>query len=172
MKKACPGFTAAGKLFYNLSGFTLIELLVVASISSILFGLSLAGYRQFSRRQILNQAVQDLKSNLRFAQDKASAGEKLVGWCSAAGESLRGYRLIFVTDALYQIEAVCSSDDINVAKSVELPNSVSGIAGESVLFKVLGLGIDDAGDMSFTLSRGGSTVTVTVTRTGEIKIIN
>lgn len=156
MKKSCPGFT-------------LIELLVAMSIVGILFSLGVAKYQQFNRRQILVQAAQELKSNLRLAQDKALAGEKPSGWCSGADEALKGYRLYFSSDKNYKTEAVCSNSDVspNTVKSVNLLGNVTGPSGEDVLFKVLAQGVDAAA--SFTLSGFGETQTITVSVTGEIR---
>ena len=154
MKKICPGFT-------------LIELLVTISIIGVLFGIGVAKFNEFNRRQILDQAAQELKSNLRLAQDKALAGEKPTGWCNQPNQTLRGHQLRFGSSSRYLIEAVCSSGEPQEVKSVVLPSTVTGPNGTSVLFKVLAQGVDGA--TTITLSGYGETRPVMVTTTGEIK---
>lgn len=152
----------------TVRGFTLIELLVTMSIIGILFGIGIAEYNKFNRRQILAQAVQELRNNLRFAQDKALAGEKPTGWC-ADPEHLRGYQLKFdSTGESYLIEAICSAGSPRQVKTITLPEPVDGPSGTSVLFKVLAQGV--AGAASFTLDFSGvGNETVTVTTTGDIR---
>jgi len=128
MKKACLGFT-------------LIELLVAVSVMGIVFSVGVAQYQEFNRRQIVLQAAQDLKSDLRLAQDKALAGEKPSG-C----ETLEGYRLSFTSEKNYKIEAVCSGGVTSEVKSVDLSGNVTGPSGEWVLFKVLAQGVENPGD--------------------------
>jgi len=156
MKKFCPGFS-------------LVELLIAASILGLLTTFGLARFHQFNRRQIFDQAVQELKNNLRFAQEKALAGEKPSDWCTAG--HLQGYQLKFNTSSNYLIEAICSDDEISArqVKSIPLLDPVSGPIDEaSVLFKVLAQGVDE--EKTFTLSfTGMDDKSVTVTKTGEIK---
>lgn len=151
----------------TVHGFTLIELLVVMSIIGILFGIGIAQYMNFNRRQILDQAAQELKSNLRLAQNKALAGEKQSGWC-ASPNHLRGYQLRFNSTQNYLIEAVCSDGSTRQVKSTALPSSVTKSGSTSVLFKVLAQGVET--EASFALSGYGEPPqTVTVTKTGEIR---
>jgi len=56
-------------------GFTLVEILVATSILAIIFGIGLARYQAFNRRQVLNQAVLTLQSDLRLAQSLAFSGQ-------------------------------------------------------------------------------------------------
>jgi prepilin-type N-terminal cleavage/methylation domain-containing protein len=148
-------------------GFTLIELLVTMSIIGILLGIGIAKYNEFNRRQILAQAAQELRSNLRFAQDKALAGEKPTGWCTTG--SLRGYQVSFdAAGENYLIEAICSVGSPRQVKSVSLPDPVDGPNGTSVLFKVLAQGVADAASFTLTFPDVDSE-TVTVTATGDIR---
>lgn len=148
-------------------GFTLIDLLVTMSIMGILFGLGVAKYNEFNRRQILDQAAQGVKSNLRLAQSKASAGEKPPGWCNGPGQALRGYRVFFSSNTRYLIEAACSNGQFREAGLVDLPSGVTGPGGKSVLFKVLAQGVEKA--ESVTLLGFGESRTITITAVGEIK---
>jgi len=149
-------------------GFTLIELLVVISIMGILLGASLVYYQSFNRRQILNQVAKDLGNNLRHAQSKALAGEKPQDWCDGEGETLTGYRLEFTSETEYQIMAICSNSEIQIAKTVRLPNNIVGLSGTSALFKVLAQGVE--AETSFLLQGFEQEARVMVELSGNIKI--
>lgn len=154
MKRPCPGFT-------------LVELLVVASIMAILFSLSTAYYNQFNRSQILNQAVLELKNNLRLAQSMALTGEKPSSGC-ASPLTLDGYQVNFSAN-LYRIQAKCSGALAGTEKVFNLSSAVAfqPVPAVPVLFKVLAGGVTGSGPI--TLSAFGTTKTVTVTSTGEIR---
>lgn len=150
MKKSC-------------SGFTLIELLIAISIIGIIFTIGLAGYNQFNRRQILVQAANELKNNLRLTQSKALAGEKPTG-CGIT--PLSGHKLEFIGTQNYKIVAVCGSD-IDVKTGLTLGPNVTKTGPSSILFKVLTQGPEAT--VLFTLSFPGvDDVVVTVTEGGEI----
>lgn len=156
MKKSCPGFT-------------LIELLVTISIIGVLFGIGVAKYNEFNRRQILDQAAQELKSNLRLAQSKASAGEKPASGCAM----LDGYQVSFVDSNpdYYTIGAKCSPNS-PAAESLSLPTGISFSSlpsSNSIIFKVLGQGTNVNVSTNIVLSGFGDTRTITVSATGEIK---
>jgi len=154
MKKPCPT---------KISGFTLIELLVVVSIIGILFGVGIAAYNQFNRRQILIQAAKTLKGDLRLAQSMALAGEKPEGCIG----SLNGYQVSF-TGNTYDIRAICPNA-VSV-KNVPLPTNVtfSGTPA-AILFKVLAQGTNvNETQPPITLTAFGGTQTVTVTSSGDI----
>lgn len=149
-------------------GFTLVEILVTISIMGLLLTTGLVYYQDFNRRQILNQAVKDLSSDLRLAQSRALAGEKPLGWCDGEGETLVGYRLEFVTETEYQLLAICSSSELQVTKTVELPSNVIGPNGTGVLFKVLAQGVET--ETNFLLQGFGQGKKVTVGLSGNIDI--
>jgi prepilin-type N-terminal cleavage/methylation domain-containing protein len=149
-------------------GFTIIELLITISVLALLLTIGLVYYQDFNRRQIINQAAKDLKSNLRLAQSRALAGEKPQGWCGGEGETLAGYRLEFISEIDYQISAVCSNADIKLTKIVQLPDSVVGPSGAGVLFRVLAQGAEAGTD--FLLQGFGQERRVTVEVSGNIKI--
>ena len=156
MKKFCPGFT-------------LIELLVTMSIIGILFGIGVAQYNKFNRRQILDQAAQTLKNNLRLAQNKASAGEKPASGCA----TLDGYQVNFIDSNpdYYTIGAKCSPSS-PAANGFSLPTGVSFSSlpfPNPIIFKVLGQGTNVNVSTNIVLSGFGDTRTITVSATGEIK---
>lgn len=165
MRKSCS--KAVCPKSYPLShkfGFTLIELLVAISIIGILFTIGLARYNEFNRRQILVQAAQELKSNLRLAQSKAFGAEKN---CSG---TLDGY-LVTLDSGTYTIKSQCSQGG---SKNYGTPISYSYYGGvqknsgpSSILFKVLAQGVVGVGTVTLSFS-GVGTVDVTVTEAGEI----
>jgi len=155
-------------------GFTLIELLVAMSLIGVIFSLGLAEYQKFNRRQVLVQAAEELKNNLRLAQNKALAGEKPSDWCDDPGQVLLGHRLRFSSTTRYLLEAVCSAPEepAYLLKTVDLPGQgeITGPSGTSVLFKVLAQGVVvSGGPAEIVLSGFGEERTVSVSETGEIK---
>lgn len=148
----------------NCLGFTLIELLVTISIIGILFTISLAKYNEFNRRQILVQAANELKSNLRLAQSKALGAEKPAG-CDV----LFGHKLEFLANNRdYKIVAVCSGSEVDVKTGLTLGPNVTKVSGSSsILFKVLAQGVETAETFTLRFS-GGEGMDVTVTEVGEI----
>jgi len=161
MKKFCL------KNLSSLWGFTLIELLVVVTIIGILFGIGVAQYANFNRSQILEQAAQDLKNNLRLAQTKAANGEKPNG-CSV----LNGYRVSFSSGAsdTYTIQAMCGGSPTGPAKTFSLPPVVKfNPLPSPILFKVLAQGTDLRSDLTISLTAFGKVKTIKVTKQGKIE---
>ncbi len=160
MKKTCS------KNSSSKFGFTLIELLVSISIIGIVFGLGIAAYTRFNRRQILFQAAQDLKSNLRLAQDKAMAGEK--GTECGDAFTLQGWYVSFATES-YQVYGMCDGQTFGppaidlTKRNVTIDSPLPG----TIRFKPLGQGVEGA--TTITLSGKGGTETITVTEAGEIR---
>lgn len=83
-------------------GFTLIELLIVIAVISILATIGVPVFTTFNKNQTLKNAASELKSNLRFAQNKAVSGDKsgcsgtLVGWYAtftSTGANATSYNL-------------------------------------------------------------------------------
>jgi len=178
MKKACSK-TLNPKLS-TLSpklGFTLIEVLIVMTIIGIIFGLGMAQYSKFNRSQIVVQAAQELKNNLRFAQNKAIAGEKdcssaecggadgICGTNDVGEKTLEGWRVNYSSGQNYQIYGSCDGETFR-DRSIDLPSGVSPTPF-SILFKPLGRGV--VGATTITLSGFGETRRVSVSATGEIK---
>ncbi|MBI3443674.1 prepilin-type N-terminal cleavage/methylation domain-containing protein [Candidatus Woesebacteria bacterium] len=161
----------------NESAYTLLEILVVLGILALVFGVGLASFREFSRRQALENVVRQLKGDLRLTQELALSGKKPAAGCPV----LDGYRFIVNTGSVsYQINAVCTSP-LTVINPPEKSVSLSsrGISGMVVtganpfLFKVIGEGTDITSGTSvvITLSQANTNnqALVTVTSGGEIR---
>lgn len=94
------------------SGFTLIELLVVVVITSLLFGVGIANFNEYNRKQTIVQAAETIKNNLRLAQSKAQSGEKdctgsfcggTSGSCTNASKSLDGWNVNLSNNTVYGV---------------------------------------------------------------------
>jgi len=158
-----------------MSGFTLIELLVVMAIIGILFGVGVAQYMSFNRSQILEQAAQELKNNLRLAQTKAANGEK-----PSDCPVLDGYKVSFSPGGAnnpdtYRIIAVCGGSEAGESKTFSLPSVVKFNplpSPSEVLFKVLAQGTNLENDyLTIGLKFTGTSLqrTVTVSKQGKIE---
>ena len=55
-------------------GFTLVELMIVVGILAIVSGIMIPSFSTYTRNQTLKQAQENLKSDLRSAQNKALTG--------------------------------------------------------------------------------------------------
>lgn len=157
------------KHFPVQSAFTLIELLVAVSIMGILFTVGISRYNDFNRRQILTQATQELKSNLRLIQDKALAGEKN----SICTTALEGWYISF-TASSYQLGSRCNGADFSY-KTVSLsPKNITisllPLGTTSIRFKPLGHGPGGSTiTITLTQTASGLTQAITVSPTGDIK---
>lgn len=151
------------------TGYTLIELMVVISIIALLAGLGVAAYSNFNQTQTLKAAANDLKNNLRLAQNKALSQEK-----PSACSCYTGYQATIGATS-YTIQAFCKTEIEDYAcgpvETFTAPNGVSLAAtlpaGESsIRFWIMKGGATPA---TITVSGFGKTpITVTVTKTGEI----
>jgi prepilin-type N-terminal cleavage/methylation domain-containing protein len=168
----------------KFSGFTLIEMLVVITLTGILFGIGLTSYNTFNRNQILQQAAEQLRSDLRLAQNKALAGQKLDGYCIQNNETLKGYRLLFDSATEYSIRAICSNGDVpsSAIKTVNLDSKDISITstidygaldtGKKVDFFVLarGVGLGDSDGATITLTANDQSKFIDLTAEGVIQI--
>lgn len=144
-------------------GYTLIELLVVITISIIIFGVGMAGYREFSRRQALTGVLKQTKADLRLAQQLALTGQK-----PEVCTKLIGYTFT-ATSSNYKIIASCSDGTVE-NKSVDMPVNTTISAG-SVIFKILGQGTSLSAPLTFTITNttAGTTGTVIVGTGGDVQ---
>lgn len=153
------------------TGFTLIEILVSLTIIGLLFGFGYVNFRDFSRRQTVNNAVKLIQGDLRLAQGNAITGQKPKPDCNLP-KTLDGYSFKVISATEYQILANCGSTAVTI-KDVNLTGGITISPIPAPLnFKILGQGTDvGSTDWALTLMQYGTTntATVTVTPGGEIK---
>lgn len=123
-------------------GFTLIELLVVITLFGITSSLITASYITFERNQRIRNAAQTLKNDLRFAQNKALAGDKGVpnsgGSCTdlaqccpnGNNDTLVGWYVTFdpAQTSSYTYAGVCNTGGNEISfspKTVTYPSGVT-----------------------------------------------
>jgi prepilin-type N-terminal cleavage/methylation domain-containing protein len=120
------------------SAFTLVELLVVISVIGVISSLGFAAYTQFSRSQIVTQAIEKIISDLHLAQSLALNNQKPE---ECGVNLLDGYSFEINDSTSYTISAVCGSSSFEV-KKVTLPLTVAiGPSGWKATFKVLRQGV-------------------------------
>lgn len=151
-------------------GFTIVEILVVLGVAAVFISVGIASYRDFNRRQSVEQAAEKIASDLRLAQNLAFVQKKPAD-CK---NKLTGY-VFSRSDLTYAISAECSGLSVKVKA-----DSVSGVTLSGftqVTFSVLGKGVsyedDDASKKYLYVSLSGCvncTKTITVEEAGEIKI--
>lgn len=155
----------------NRYGFTLLEVLVAAVIISLVSGISLVGYNRFQERQQLVAAKEQLRNDLRLAQQKALAGEKPTGWCTGSGKTLSSWRLGFTSASVYEIRGVCSDATTVFDRLITLPaNIVKSAGADQVDFlPVSGSAAAAAFSLRFAAASGTWVATVSVTDSGLIE---
>lgn len=140
-------------------GFTLIELLVVITLFGITSSLITASYITFERNQRIRNAAQTLKNDLRFAQNKALAGDKGANSECPLTSTLVGWYATFITtqtssytyagtckDTQTGVETPFSSKIVNFPSgvtlhSIEIGGSLLSGTVVKVLFKPLATGV-------------------------------
>lgn len=147
-----------GKL-HNTRGYTLIEIVISLTIISFIFFGGFAAYREFVRRQVLDNAVKELKSNLNLIRQDALSGN-LASVCSdlGVGNTLDGYQVVFEVSS-YSYSPKCSSINPGEGlKTITLPNSVtlstSGFAGALIFKSVSGTNLTANAVLTLTHSTG------------------
>lgn len=149
----------------NIQALTLIEILIAISLMSIIFLTGYLSLKEFSQRQVLNNAYQDVLINLKGAQNKAFSGEK-----PASCIQIEGYRFEVIDSSSYTVSALCTENTVINVKTYKLPSEIS-IQGQAVNFKALGQGTNLASDININLtsSKTNLTKTITVSYGGVIK---
>ncbi len=155
-------------------GYTLIEVLISLTILGIFFGFGYANFRDYSRRKALEGVVEGVKSELRFTQSKAIAGEKPDNPNCQGINILDSYSFVIVDTNTYSIRANCSGGVVSIKDSEVLDEGVSMSSTlATISFKVLGKGTNipegETVVITFTQSKTNDTRTLTVTSGGEIK---
>lgn len=143
-------------------GFTLIELLVAMSVVMIIGGFVLSNYTKFNQAQLLKQSALTLKNNLRFAQNKATTGQKPASGCS----QLLGYQVTF-TSSSYDVQAICTEGTAGENVSIQLPTGIQFSPIPSpIIFGVLTRGV--ASDVLVTVSNSSRNYIISISRSGDI----
>lgn len=143
-------------------GFTLIELLVSAIIIMVVAGGVIVNYNNYNDAQKTRQATLTVKNNLRFAQSRATSGEKPATGCTV----LLGYRVTFATNSL-TMQAECSEGLVGDQQTVALESGLSfSPVPADVLFGVLSRGIDT--DVTIKVTGRSRTYQFQVTRSGDM----
>ena len=114
-------------------GFSLVEVLIVVAIFGLIFLVGSASYRSFSRRQLLESGVRQVRADLNLARECALSGKKpdTIG-CNAfpleAVEFLRtGVAANGCTGSFrnsYLIRADCSGGGYADIKTANLPTGI------------------------------------------------
>jgi prepilin-type N-terminal cleavage/methylation domain-containing protein len=168
------------------TGFTLVELLVVSGIISLLTIAALASYYGGQRQYALSQAVQQLVSDIRNAQNMALGGVETSGFCSATSpcygygiradsSSVDSYILFADKDNDQRYDSGEEIKTITLASQVEI-KSIGPSSPLDVVFKPpapatyinqnAGAGV--FGSITLEVKGISSTGTVTVTTAGLI----
>lgn len=144
------------------NGFTLIELLVSVVIIMVVAGGVIVNYNNYNDAQKARSAVLTVKNNLRFAQARATSGEKPAIGCT----ELLGYRVTFGASS-YTVQAQCSEGLAGEQQSVSLGTgaSFSPVPGD-ILFRVLSRGID--ADTTVKVTGAQRSYQFQVTRSGDM----
>lgn len=171
------------KSFTARRGFTLIELLVVMVIIGLAAGVGVSNFRDFGRRQDIDNYARTLLGDIRTTHSDAAAGRRVAGCVGV----FQGYAIDFqssataggATSTRYTISAVCATGSA-VTKTVTLPtslflliNRVPSAGVVRVLFKPLELGTDVSPASVLTLTVSSTQVSqtkqISIAASGEIQ---
>lgn len=145
-------------------GFTLVELLVVIAIVLLVFGVSIASFNRFNRRERLHQAALNLKSMLRYAQTKAISAEKPTAGCT----TFVGMRVSFTLQS-YTVTHECTDGLVGTGETTALPAGVLFFAVPSpvtfhAITRVTGL----SSDQTITFTNDIESYQITIAPNGDI----
>lgn len=160
------------------SGFTLIELLVTILIITTITSIGIATYSNFNKRKVVENAAEELRSNLRLAQSRAVNNEKDCSACDGAdnrcGTADDEILLYWEADfSRRQFFGVCGiNTEFGHKELVDLvvensPNPISLGWGGVIRFNALG-GTNLLSDVTITLSYEGYTPSINVSKNGDI----
>jgi len=148
----------------NEKAFTLIEILVVTAITMIVTGLSVAGYRHFNKKQILQSTTAELKNNLSLARGWAMAPRKK--YCKEIG-SLSGYK-VKIMNSSYEIYEVCDiATSPSPIRTFYFPEAIDDVANEIVLFQVLSGAVSN--EVTITLGLDNMSEEIIIKTNGQIE---
>lgn len=150
----------------------MVELMVVVGIIMLVGGGVVANYNNYNENQKVRQTALTLKNNLRFAQTKASQGNKPSSGCGV----LTSYEVTLLSSS-YELVPVCSTAGARVEIATErqtfsLPAGVTITTLTAFEFKVLtkGVNVSNVTPLTITLQGTGSSVySMQLTSNGDIK---
>lgn len=146
------------------NGFSLVELLVSITVLSLIFGLAIASYSRFNRRERIKQAGQTLRTDLRYAQTRAISAQKPDSGCT----TFTGMRFTFVSGG-YTIAHECTEGVVGAGDTKTLPDGVTFSPVPSAFtFLALTRRSSHSADQTLTLTNGTDSYSVQVTREGEV----
>lgn len=128
-------------------GYTLVELLIVITITIIISGVGIAGFREFSRRQALTGILKQTKADLRLAQQLALTGQKPKGLICT---KLNSYTFNRTNSTNYQLIANCTNVN-HIFKNVDMPTNTT-ISTGNIIFKILGQGTNLISPLTLTIT--------------------
>lgn len=145
-------------------GFTLFELIVVISIIILVFGLAIAAFNRFNKRERLRQAGLTLKTSLRYAQTKAFSVDKPASGCT----TFTGMRVSF-TATSYTIAHTCTEGVVGEGETVTLQSglTLSPVPSDFTFIPLKGSTSLLAGQ-TMTITNATSTYTLIVSGNGDI----
>jgi len=169
----------------NVHGYTVVEVIVSLTIMIVMFSVATARLRDYQKRKTLDIAFEQVKKDIRFAQEMALAGRKPVEPAGNACETfpLEGYGFAREqtysvgppeTLAQYSLYALCRNwgQTVIVKGPVELPSGVNIGAlggGNRFVFNLLGRGTDRTGNIIIPITYQGVTKNITVTQSGNVE---
>jgi prepilin-type N-terminal cleavage/methylation domain-containing protein len=164
------------KLVYSVAngaGFTLIELLIVIAIMGILGTVSIAGFNNFNKAQILQTSASDVATMLNLAKYRAQSQAKLGPRCGDSGYTLVGYRVdISQANGSYLLKAICQNSGITTSDSIGsakiLPKSLSFTSSPTFTFAVLSGKVLAPGQIG--ISGFGNQKTITIDSLGGVNV--
>lgn len=170
------------------AGFTIIELLTVAVIISIMSVFVLASSRTNQKRYVLEQAAQQLVSDIRRAQNMAMSGVEITGLCDLANPC-NGYGAYVRVDTDYYViygnknnnRRYQPASDVAL-ETIDLPSNVEiqSIAGNQIHIcfeppdPITYINNNDSPGISGTITLGvedtSFSKTITITTAGLIQV--
>lgn len=152
LKSASPWWSGINILLRK--GFTLIEIMVVIALMAILGLAGSAAFLSYERADRLKGEANNLKTQIRYAQNNAVSGNKVTNdaapaGCQTTSRMLGWYINIETTDTNYQVRGIClegfteinfgvknikSTRDVRVVNIVYRGTSYTGV---NILFRPL-----------------------------------
>lgn len=165
----------------NGAGFTLLEMLVVFSVIGLLTGGGFASFVAYSKKQVLDQAVQDLKTGIDHAKFNAVSRVKPSIGTGCDNIPLDRYRIRVCSAGvacassadLYEIDAGCVVGGgitwTSVLASKPRPSTITATTGCTMQFSVLS-GIN--APCSIVITDGSASKTICVDGGGNTSVLD